>query len=51
MPHRNSAKNFGNIFGRRIARIEADLEGFARDLRDLLAGAGDVAGDAAGEAT
>ncbi len=39
-----------NIFGRRIARIEADLEGFARDLRDLLAGAGDVAGDAAGEA-
>ncbi len=27
-----------NIFGRRIARIEADLEGFARDLRDLLAG-------------
>ncbi|TFY98157.1 MotA/TolQ/ExbB proton channel family protein [Ramlibacter rhizophilus] len=28
-----------NIFGRVIARIEADLEGFARDLRDLLAGA------------
>jgi biopolymer transport protein ExbB len=26
-----------NIFGRIIARIEADLEGFARDLRDLLA--------------
>lgn len=26
-----------NVFGRRIARIEADLEGFARDLRALLA--------------
>ncbi|MDW5441409.1 MotA/TolQ/ExbB proton channel family protein [Polaromonas sp. SM01] len=26
-----------NIFGRRISRIEADLEGFARDLRELLA--------------
>ncbi|MCW5655459.1 MotA/TolQ/ExbB proton channel family protein [Hydrogenophaga sp.] len=26
-----------NIFGRRIAAIEADLEGFARDLRELLA--------------
>lgn len=25
-----------NIFGRQIARIEADLEGFARDLRELL---------------
>ncbi len=25
-----------NIFGRQIGRIEADLEGFARDLRDLL---------------
>ncbi|MFM6986506.1 MAG: MotA/TolQ/ExbB proton channel family protein [Hydrogenophaga sp.] len=25
-----------NVFGRLIARIEADLEGFARDLRDLL---------------
>lgn len=25
-----------NIFGRRIARIEAELEGFARDLRELL---------------
>ncbi|MES2184702.1 MAG: MotA/TolQ/ExbB proton channel family protein [Pseudomonadota bacterium] len=24
-----------NLFGRRIARIEADLEGFAQDLRDL----------------
>lgn len=28
-----------NIFGRIIGRIEADLEGFARDLRELLAGA------------
>jgi len=26
-----------NIFGRSIGRIEADLEGFARDLRELLA--------------
>ena len=26
-----------NVFGRAIGRIEADLEGFARDLRDLLA--------------
>jgi len=26
-----------NIFGRYIGRIEADLEGFARDLRELLA--------------
>ena len=25
-----------NIFGRMIGRIEADLEGFARDLRELL---------------
>jgi biopolymer transport protein ExbB len=24
-----------NVFGRRIGRIEADLEGFARDLREL----------------
>ena len=29
-----------NVFGRRIGRIEADLEGFAFDLRELLA-AGD----------
>jgi biopolymer transport protein ExbB len=28
-----------NVLGRQIARIEADLEGFARDLRALLAGA------------
>ena len=28
-----------NVFGRLIGRIEADLEGFALDLRDLLAGA------------
>jgi biopolymer transport protein ExbB len=27
-----------NVFGRRIGRIEADLEGFARDLREMLAG-------------
>ena len=26
-----------NILGRVIGRIEADLEGFARDLRELLA--------------
>lgn len=26
-----------NVFGRTIGRIEADLEGFARDLRELLA--------------
>jgi biopolymer transport protein ExbB len=26
-----------NLFGRYINRIEADLEGFARDLRELLA--------------
>jgi biopolymer transport protein ExbB len=28
-----------NVLGRRIGRLEADLEGFAQDLRDLLAGA------------
>ena len=27
-----------NIFGRYIGRIEADLEGFARDLRELFSG-------------
>ena len=27
-----------NIFGRHVNRIEADLEGFARDLRELFAG-------------
>lgn len=26
-----------NVFGRQIGRIEAELEGFARDLRELLA--------------
>ena len=26
-----------NVFGRMVGRIEADLEGFARDLRELLA--------------
>jgi biopolymer transport protein ExbB len=25
-----------NVFGRKVARIEADLEGFARDLRELV---------------
>jgi biopolymer transport protein ExbB len=30
-----------NIFGRYIGRIEADLEGFARDLRELLASSGE----------
>ena len=29
-----------NLMGRRIARLEADLEGFAHDLRELLAPAG-----------
>ena len=29
-----------NWFGRAIGRIEADLEGFARDLRELVAAAG-----------
>ena len=33
-----------NVFGRQIGRIEADLEGFARDLRELLAHAGGVPG-------
>ena len=27
-----------NVFNRRVARLEAELEGFALDLRDLLAG-------------
>lgn len=39
-----------NIFGRYINRIEADLEGFARDLRELLApalAASRIAADAA----
>ena len=26
-----------NVFGRKVARVEADLEGFARDLRELVA--------------
>lgn len=30
-----------NVLGRQIARIEADLEGFARDLRELLLHTGD----------
>ena len=29
-----------NVFGRLIGRIEADLEGFALDLRELLASPG-----------
>ena len=29
-----------NVLGRQISRIEADLEGFARDLRELLLHAG-----------
>jgi biopolymer transport protein ExbB len=32
-----------NVLGRQIARIEADLEGFARDLRELLAHPGTAA--------
>ena len=37
-----------NIFGRRIGRMEADLEGFARDLRELLVhGAGGASRDPA----
>jgi biopolymer transport protein ExbB len=31
-----------NIFGRRIGRMEADLEGFARDLRELLVHGGEA---------
>jgi len=31
-----------NVFGRVIGRIEADLEGFARDLRELLTHPGSV---------
>ena len=32
-----------NVFGRVVGRIEADLEGFALDLRELLAGDADAA--------
>jgi biopolymer transport protein ExbB len=42
-----------NIFGRQIGRIEADLEGFALDLRELLASndvPNDVPHDALGQA-
>jgi biopolymer transport protein ExbB len=35
-----------NIFGRNISRIEADLEGFAYDLRELLCADSRQAGDA-----
>jgi len=38
-----------NVFGRLIGRIEADLEGFARDLRELLTHAPVPAPAAAGE--
>ncbi len=31
-----------NVFGRSINRIEADLEGFARDLRELMSHSGSV---------
>ena len=34
-----------NVFGRLIGRIEADLEGFARDLRELLMHAAPGAGE------
>ncbi|MBE2261457.1 MAG: MotA/TolQ/ExbB proton channel family protein [Burkholderiaceae bacterium] len=36
-----------NVFGRQIGRIEADLEGFARDLRELLSHPGAATGPAA----
>ena len=40
-----------NVFGRRIGRMEADLEGFARDLRELLTASSpeDLAVQAPGE--
>ena len=34
-----------NVLGRQIGRIEADLEGFARDLRELLLSQDPMAGD------
>ncbi len=34
-----------NVFGRLIGRIEADLEGFARDLRELLTHPASAAGE------
>jgi biopolymer transport protein ExbB len=37
-----------NIFGRQIGRIEAELEGFARDLRELLANHDGVADERPG---
>ncbi len=40
-----------NILGRAIARIEADLEGFARDLRELLLTARDPAAPPAASGT
>jgi len=38
-----------NVFGRVIGRIEADLEGFARDLRELLAPSGGTAATRSGD--
>ena len=31
-----------NVLGRSVARVEADLEGFARDLRELLLSKGEL---------
>jgi biopolymer transport protein ExbB len=38
-----------NVFGRLIGRMEADLEGFALDLRELLAGGATGAASADGK--
>ncbi|BEU98252.1 MotA/TolQ/ExbB proton channel family protein [Acidovorax sp. DW039] len=38
-----------NVFGRLIGRMEADLEGFALDLRELLAGATGATGAASAD--
>ena len=40
-----------NVFGRRIGRVEADLEGFARDLRELVLDTGPGAAAAPAPAT
>jgi biopolymer transport protein ExbB len=37
-----------NVLGRRIGRLEADLEGFAQDLRDLMADVQVAAGQRGG---
>jgi len=39
-----------NIFGKRVAACEAELEGFAHDLREMLVDAGNTAEAAAGTA-